>query len=80
VSACCEKCLRELARDHQSVRFVKLHHEAAEIDIAGIPAILAYRNGDMFKSMMPLVDEIPDDQELSAESLLAAMKRHSILT
>jgi hypothetical protein len=80
VSACFEKCLRELAREHQSVRFVKLHHEAAEIDIAGVPAILAYRGGDMFASMVPLIDEIPEDQELSAQSLVAAMKRHSIFT
>jgi hypothetical protein len=62
------------------VRFVKLHYIEAEMEPAGVPALLAYRGGDKFAGLVPLLDEIPDDDELSAESLAAAMKRHRILS
>ena len=42
---------------------------------AGVPALLAYRGGDKFAGLVPVLDEIPDEDELSAESLAAAMTR-----
>jgi len=57
------------------VRFVKLHYAEAEIEPAGVPALLAYRGGDKFAGLVPLLDEIPDEEELSGDSLAAALKR-----
>lgn len=45
--------------------FIALHYEEAEMEHAGVPALLAYRNGDQFASLTPLKDEVP----LSATAL-----------
>jgi len=70
-----EQCVWELARRHSTVRFVKLHFEEAEMEPAGVPAILAYRGGDKFAGLVPVLDEIPDDDELSSDALAAALRR-----
>ena len=69
VSYMVEDCMRQLARKHKTTRFVKLHYLDAEMEPAGVPAVLAYRGGDKFAGLVPVVDEIPDDAELSAISL-----------
>ena len=69
VSYMVEDCMRQLARKHKSTRFVKLHYLDAEMEPAGVPAVLAYRSGDKFAGLVPVVDEIPDDADLSAISL-----------
>lgn len=48
---------------------MKLHYEDAEMEVAGVPALLAYRGGDKFAGLVPVVDEIPDDAELNAATL-----------
>jgi hypothetical protein len=58
------------------VRFVKLHFEDAEMEPAGVPALLAYRGGDKFAGLVPLIQEIPDDADLSATTLDKVLKRH----
>lgn len=45
------------------------------MEIAGVPAILAYRGGDKFAGLIPVIDEIPETDELSAESVGVALKR-----
>lgn len=40
-----------LAYKHNKTRFVKLHHEIAEMDAVEIPAILAYRAGDVIATI-----------------------------
>ncbi|KAI9720993.1 MAG: hypothetical protein M1828_005465 [Chrysothrix sp. TS-e1954] len=47
-----------IAADHTHIQFIALHCEEAEIDAAAVPAILAYRNGEKFADLMPLVDEV----------------------
>ena len=70
-----EDCVRQLARKHNRTRFVKLHYGEAEMEIAGVPALLAYRNGDKFAGLVPIMDEMPDDAELSANTLGSVLKR-----
>jgi hypothetical protein len=64
-----------LARQHTSVRFIKLHYEEAQMEPAGVPAILAYRGGDKFAGLVPLLDEMMDDEDLSSDALAAALRR-----
>jgi hypothetical protein len=75
VSRLTEWAVGDVARKYSNVRFVKLHYAEAEMEPAGVPALLAYRGGDKFAGLVPVLDEIPDEDELSAESLAAALKR-----
>jgi hypothetical protein len=79
VSLLIEHCVQNVARAYPSVRFVKLHYDQAQMEPAGVPAILAYRAGDKFADMIPVLDEIPEDDELSSETMAAAMKRKGML-
>ncbi|KAJ8604547.1 hypothetical protein MRB53_041770 [Persea americana] len=45
-----------LAKKHTNARFIALDAETAEIGAAGVPAIIAYRNGDKFASLVPLTE------------------------
>jgi len=42
---------------------------------AGVPAILAYRAAEKFAGLVPVVDEIPDDADLSAVTLQQVLRR-----
>ncbi|KAF2719782.1 thioredoxin-like protein [Polychaeton citri CBS 116435] len=75
-----EDCLRTLAQDHAATRFVRLHYQDAEMEPAGVPALLAYRGGDKFAGLVPVIDEMPDDADISAQTLEVLLKRHQILT
>lgn len=79
ISTMVEDALRTLARRHGMVKFIKFHYEDAEMHVAGVPAILAYRGGEKFAGLVPVMDEIPDDAELSDVSLEYALQRHQIL-
>jgi hypothetical protein len=78
-----EDCVRTLARKHNNVRFVRLHYQDAEMEPAGVPALIAYRGGDKFAGLVPIMEEMPDDAELSSLTLEAVMmryvRRHSTL-
>jgi hypothetical protein len=69
----------DVARAYPTVRFVKLHYEEAQMDPMGVPAMLAYKGGDKFADMVPIIDEIPLEDELSAETMAIAMKRCGLL-
>jgi hypothetical protein len=75
VSLLIEECVSDLARKHTTTRFVKLHYGEAEMEPAGVPAILAYRGGDKFAGLVPVLDEMSDDEDLSADALAAALRR-----
>lgn len=64
-----EECMREVARRNDTTRFVKFHYADAEMELMGVPAVLAYKGGEKFAGLVPLVDELPADSELSALSL-----------
>ena len=70
-----EECVRQIAHNHPTTRFIKLHFEEAEMEAAGVPALLAYRGGNKFAGLVPFVDEIPDDAELSAATLETVLKK-----
>ncbi|KAF2216235.1 hypothetical protein CERZMDRAFT_104660 [Cercospora zeae-maydis SCOH1-5] len=80
VSDLCEQCVRKLASRHQDTRFIKLHYADAQMEPMGVPAIIAYRNGDKFAGLVPLINELPDDSELNAVTLENVFKRHQILS
>jgi hypothetical protein len=54
---------------------VKLHYDDAEMEPAGVPAIIAYRGGEKFAGLVPLINELPDDADLDAPTLEMVMKR-----
>lgn len=70
-----EEQMREVARRNDTTRFVKLHYEDAEMEVAGVPAVIAYRNADKFAGLVPLMDELPEDSELTAVSLETVFRR-----
>lgn len=70
-----EDCLRALSQKHLDVRFVKLHYQDAEMEPAGVPALLAYRAGDKFAGLVPVMDEMPDDADLSSLTLESVLRR-----
>jgi hypothetical protein len=67
--------MRQVAQRNDHVRFVKLHYEDAEMEVAGVPAVLAYKNTEKFAGLVPLMDEIPEDSELSAVSIETVFRR-----
>ena len=75
VSTSIEDCVQTLAQKHLDVRFIKLHYEEAEMEPAGVPALLAYRAGEKFAGLVPLIQEIPDDAEVSATTLETVLRR-----
>jgi hypothetical protein len=64
-----------LAGKHQDTRFIKLHFEDAQMEPAGVPALLAYRNGEKFAGLIPIIDELPDDADLSSTVIEAVLQR-----
>lgn len=75
VSSDIEECIRTLAQKHMDVRFVKFNFMDAEMEPAGVPALLAYRGGEKFAGLVPLIQEIPDDADLSAGTIEHVLKR-----
>lgn len=61
--------MREVAKRNDTVRFVKMHNDVAEIEDEGVPAVLAYKGGNKFADIVPLRHALPLDSELSAVSL-----------
>jgi hypothetical protein len=75
VTAEIEACMAEVAKRNDTVRFIKLHNDDAEMEEAGLPAVLAYKRGEKIAGLVPLLDALPDDSELSAISLETAFRR-----
>jgi hypothetical protein len=75
ISNMVEECMREVAKRNDTVRFIKLHNADAEMEEEGVPAVLAYRGGDKFAGLVPLLNELPDDSDLSAVALETAFRR-----
>lgn len=70
-----EDCLANLARKQPSTRFIKLHHEIAEMDHIEAPALLAYRNGDIFATIVDIMRQFPNGRSCSSESLEDLLKQ-----
>ncbi|KAI9796094.1 MAG: hypothetical protein M1833_006516 [Piccolia ochrophora] len=74
ISSEVEACLAKLARIHETTRFVKLHYEEAEMDVASTPAVLAYKAGDLFANLVAFIDEIPPDQSMTTSSVESVLR------
>ncbi|KAI9875371.1 MAG: hypothetical protein M1830_008574 [Pleopsidium flavum] len=79
VSGLVEDCLNTLARKHQTTRFIKLHYIEAEMDEACVPAVLAYKAGELFANLVAVIDEIPAGRDLSSLSLELVLKQNKVL-
>ncbi|KAF3930480.1 phosducin [Dactylella cylindrospora] len=75
-----EDCMGTLARRHVSTRFIKLHHSEAEMDREVVPALLAYKSGELIVNLPRVVDEIPTGRNLSSESLETVLRKHNAIT
>lgn len=71
-----EDALSTIARKHSTTRFVKLHHEIAEMDHVGVPAILAYRAGDVFATLVDIDRHLPQCTSASLDNLLREYALH----
>ncbi|SLM38311.1 Thioredoxin-like fold [Lasallia pustulata] len=80
VSGLVEDALRQLARTHVTTRFVKLHYLDAEMDEVAVPAILAYRGGDLFANLSAVIEEIPMGLDMGPTSLESVLKKHQVLS
>jgi hypothetical protein len=67
--------MREVAKRNDTTRFIRLHNSEAEMEPQGLPAVLAYKRGEKFAGLVPLLSELPDDSELSAVSLETCFRR-----
>ena len=59
VSKSYQSHLLTLASKYSNVRFIALDFEEAEFEHAGVPALLAYKDGNKFADLVPLRDEVP---------------------
>ncbi|KAI9793856.1 MAG: hypothetical protein M1816_007108 [Peltula sp. TS41687] len=74
ISAQVEAHLSVLATKHTTTRFVKLHYQDAEMDPTSIPAILAYKQGELMANLVGIINEIPSDKGLTVASLEGVMR------
>ena len=70
-----EDHLSSIAARHPTTRFVKLHYLEAELDVVSAPAILAYKEGELFANLVAVVGEIPRDTPLSESSLEGVLRK-----
>ncbi|KAK5119106.1 hypothetical protein LTR62_000317 [Meristemomyces frigidus] len=75
VSCLIEEHIRVLARRRPETRFVKMHYLDAEMEPAGVPALLAYRGGEKFAGLVPVIDEVPDEAEVDDVTLENLLRR-----
>jgi len=58
-------CLHSIAKDYSHVKFCKIQATAAGLSrhfkVAGVPAILVYRSGELISSFVRLTDTLGDD-------------------
>ncbi|PGG98015.1 hypothetical protein AJ79_09007 [Helicocarpus griseus UAMH5409] len=73
-----EDCLATVARKQATTRFVKLHHEIAEMEHITAPALLAYKNGDVFATIVDIFNQLPGGRDCSAASLGDLLMQHRI--
>ncbi|KGO74303.1 hypothetical protein PITC_019730 [Penicillium italicum] len=78
-SAIVEECLVTIARRQPTTRFVKMHQDIAEMDHIQAPALLAYRGGDVFATIVDVLRNIPRGRSCSADSLEDLLKLHRVL-
>lgn len=71
-----EDTLPPLAQKYPRTRFVKLHHEIAEMDHIQAPALLAYRGAEVFATLVDISRLIPRGKTVTPESLEDLLKMY----
>ncbi|KAI8931874.1 hypothetical protein NX059_010778 [Plenodomus lindquistii] len=75
-----ERCMHDAARRNDTVRFVMMYGDDCDMDDDDVlPAVLAYKGGDKIATLLPVVQLLPKDSELSAVSLETLFRQHRIL-
>lgn len=74
LSSIVEDSLVPIARKNLTTRFVKLHYEIAEMENIHPPALLAYKAGDVFASIVDVTAQLPNGRDLSPASLEDLLK------
>ena len=78
ISGMFEDALVQIARKHEFTRFVKLSYLDAEMDPVSVPAVLAYKAGDLIANLVSIVDEMPVDATINASNLEHVLQRSVI--
>ncbi|KAK2808269.1 hypothetical protein FQN50_004827, partial [Emmonsiellopsis sp. PD_5] len=68
-SSIVEDCLNTIARKQATTRFIKLHYEVADMDHVTAPALLAYKSGEVFATILDIFSQLPGGRDCSAASL-----------
>ncbi|MCJ1281576.1 hypothetical protein MMC26_000896 [Xylographa opegraphella] len=79
ISGMFEDAVVQIARKHEFTRFVKLSYMDAEMDPISIPAILAYKAGELIANLVSIVDEMPIDATVNASNVEHVLQQHNVL-
>ncbi|RAO71007.1 uncharacterized protein BHQ10_007019 [Talaromyces amestolkiae] len=79
VSAQVEDAIEVVARKHITTRFIKLHHEIAEMSHIDAPALLAYKAGDVISTLVDIPRQIPRGGKISSISIEDLLKQNRVL-
>lgn len=71
-----EDSLSALARKHDTTRFIKLSYEEADLDVMTVPAVLAYKGGELIANLVSVIDQIPPDRDMSAASMELLLQQY----
>ncbi|KAK2766998.1 hypothetical protein FQN54_006315 [Arachnomyces sp. PD_36] len=78
-SAIVEDCLIPLARKYNTTHFVKLHESVADMDNITAPALLAYKGGDVFATIVEIANQLPNGRDCSTASLEDLLMQYRVL-
>jgi len=68
-----------LARRHPTIHFLRLPaQEAEDMSSASLPAILAYRRGELIANLVSFVDELPSGQLVNVSTVEAVLTKEGV--
>jgi hypothetical protein len=74
------EALAPLVPLYPDIHFVKVCYEDIEFDVAGTPAVLAYRDqGTLFANLTYIVDEIESGVEFDSKAVAEVLRKHGVL-
>ncbi|KAL1966780.1 hypothetical protein VTN77DRAFT_3745 [Rasamsonia byssochlamydoides] len=78
LSAQVEEALTVIARKQVTTRFIKLHHEIAEMNHIDAPALLAYKGGDVFATIVDIPRQLSRGSEIDADSIENLLQQNGV--
>lgn len=70
-----EDAIEAIARRQTTTRFIKLHHEIAEMSHIDAPALLAYKAGDVIATMVDIPRQIRRGSKITSNSIEELLKQ-----